>query len=268
MTGHGVSDDDMPDFPWHSQGDVPPIEDEALEALLAQDQRPDEASPGLQSAAEVLAALRAAVEDSELAGWNQALAEFRGTSGVSHTSRRAHQRRPTLIGSLLTAKFAAAAAAAAIAAVGSGVAAAYTGVLPARLQEFARKTIAAPAANASASAGPTSSPAGPDAKGPAAYGLCTAYRHAEAHGNASQRAVAFRNLAAAAGGAGKITAYCATVPHPGASPSAAPTSTPTPAAHRTGRPSTLPTQAEKSHPGGKPTSPPAGKPSGVPGRRP
>ncbi len=32
--------------------------------------------------------------------------------------------------------------------------------------------------------------------------LCTAYQHAAAHGTAAQKAVAFRNLVKAAGGAG------------------------------------------------------------------
>jgi hypothetical protein len=58
-------------------------------------------------------------------------------------------------------------------------------------------------------------PVGPDPAGPAAHSLCTAYSHAEAHGSA-QLAVAFMKLAAAAGGGGKVAAYCASAPRPGA----------------------------------------------------
>jgi hypothetical protein len=58
-------------------------------------------------------------------------------------------------------------------------------------------------------------PVGPDPAGPAAHSLCTAYSHAEAHGSA-QQGVAFRKLAAAAGGGGKVAAYCASAPRSGA----------------------------------------------------
>ncbi|HET7173275.1 MAG TPA: hypothetical protein VFI30_03225 [Nocardioidaceae bacterium] len=47
---------------------------------------------------------------------------------------------------------------------------------------------------------------GPDATGPAMFGLCTAV----SHGGLSTHSVAYRNLAAAAGGDTQITTYCAT----------------------------------------------------------
>jgi hypothetical protein len=59
---------------------------------------------------------------------------------------------------------------------------------------------------------------GPDATGPAAFGLCNAWQHSHTHGNSMDHSVAMRNLTRAAGGAGRIGSYCATVPHPGASP--------------------------------------------------
>jgi hypothetical protein len=179
-----------------------------------------------------------------------------------------------LLTSLLTAKAAAAVAAAAAAALGSVAAAAYTGTLPAPAQRFAHSMIGAPqpghrpgtpqATPARTDAGtPRATPArtdavGPDATGPAAFGLCTAYAHAKAHGTASQKAVAFRDLAAAAGGAAKIAAYCAAVPHPGSSESSQPASARThpagrPASHPTGKPSS---QRHTPHPTGRPSSAP------------
>jgi hypothetical protein len=162
--------------------------------------------------------------------------------------------------SLLTAK-AAAAAIAAAAALGGVATAAFTGTLPSPAQQFAHSMIGAPSPEPSHRPGtPQATPArtnavGPDATGPAAFGLCTAYAHAKAHGTAPQKAVAFRNLAAAAGGAAKIAGYCATVPHPGSSQSGQ-ASAPS---HPSGRPTSAP-----AHPSGQSTSHPTGKPSSQP----
>ena len=60
---------------------------------------------------------------------------------------------------------------------------------------------------------------GPDATGPAAFGLCRAWANHEKHDDDKARAkgsVAMRNLAEAAGGEDRVEAYCATVRHPGA----------------------------------------------------
>lgn len=95
-----------------------------------------------------------------------------------------------------------------------------------------------------------------DATGPAAFGLCTAWQHAQAHGQASQDSVAFQNLAAAAGGAANVTAFCDTVSHPGTTPPGQAST------HATGKPSTLPTR----HATGKPSTPAhaTGKPGSAP----
>jgi hypothetical protein len=53
-------------------------------------------------------------------------------------------------------------------------------------------------------------PVGPDATGPAAHGLCTAYSH-RGHGRSFGHSIAMRNLARAAGGADRIQAYCSSV---------------------------------------------------------
>jgi hypothetical protein len=161
---------------------------------------------------------------------------------------------------------------AALASATALAAAAYTGTLPAPAQQFAHSVIGAPSPQPGHRPGtpqpghrpgtPQAAPArtgaaGPDAAGPAASGLCTAYAHAKAHGTASQKAMAFRNLAAAAGGAAKIAAYCAAVPHPGRSQSSQPAAAPT---HPAGRPASHPTGKPSSHP----TPHPAGRPSSVP----
>ena len=54
-------------------------------------------------------------------------------------------------------------------------------------------------------------PVGPDATGPAAHGLCTAF----AHGGLNATSTAYASLASAAKGASNIATYCATIPKKG-----------------------------------------------------
>ena len=162
----------------------------------------------------------------------------------------------------------AAAAVAVVAVLGGLATAAYADALPAPMQRLAHDTIGAPDAAGShpdAHHAKTGTPVGPNAAGKAAFGLCTAFADAKEHGNAAQKAVAFRNLAKAAGGASSVAGYCAAIPHPGASsdprkshgrasshaaphPTGQPTSHPTP--HPTGKPSAHPHPTP--HPTGKP----------------
>ena len=247
MTDHGVSDRDMPTFPWSTQAEAG-----AFDALLSGDCRPEEAPTGLRPVAEVLVALQAPPDRREVAGWGEALTVYREMAGWPGTPGRPRSRRPRSIASLLSARVAAAAGAAAIAAFGGGVAAAYTGSLPASLQKFAHAAFAAPDVHDSM-ARPTPEGTGhqvvPSVQDSAAYGLCNAYQHA----NASQRATAFRNLVNAAGGAGQVAAYCASVPHPGNSGTSPP-------GRRVGQ-TASPTGTKH---GQKPTAPP-GKPTSTPG---
>ncbi|MFC5503467.1 hypothetical protein ACFPJ4_14555 [Lysinimonas soli] len=133
-------------------------------------------------------------------------------------------------------------AALSLAALGGGTAAAAAaGVLPTPAQEFAHQTVGAPSPTASETPDatetpdPTSSasPKGPDATGPAAFGLCTAF----SAGGLSTKSIAYGALDAAAPG-GDITAYCATVlsTAPGHSAGHAPTSHPIPSSVHTGAP--------------------------------
>jgi hypothetical protein len=262
MTDRGVSDSDMPTFPW-------PTRPEALDAILSGNCPQEEVPADLRPVAEVLVALQAPPDRREVAGWGQALTVYREVAGRPGMPGRPRSRRPRLISAPLAARFAAAAGAAVIAVLGGGAAAAYTGSLPGALQKIAHEAIAAPGVRAgSAAPTPRSSghPAGPSVAGAAAYGLCNAYQHAEEHGNASQRSVAFRHLVNAAGGADQVAAYCASVPHPGAtSPPGrrvGQTVSPTDASH--GRKPTAP-PGKPTAPPGKPTAPP-GKPTAPPGK--
>lgn len=251
MTGHGVSDGDMPTFPWPTWPEA-----RALDALLSGNCRPEEAPAELRPVAEVLVALQAPPDRREVAGWEQALTVYRemadrpGMPGRPSIPGRPRSRRPRSIARPLGARLAAAAGAAAIAVLGAGAAAAYTGSLPAGLQKFAHTAIAAPGARGSSAASApvgTDAPRAPSVPGPASYGLC----NAEEHGTASQRAVAFRNLVHAAGGADKVAAYCASVPHPGST---------NPPGRRVGQTAS----AADTKQGRKPTTPP-GKPTKTPG---
>jgi hypothetical protein len=256
----------MPNFPWPGRRDVSAISDASLSALLAGAELPAGSPPGLRPVAEALAALTAAPAGDELTGEAEALAVFRDRLGVPSPTRRP-RRRPALLAPLLSARAAAAAAVAALG-IGGFATAAFAGALPAPAQQFAHHTIGAPAAHASQptsthASQPTSThpsatdtPAGPDATGPAAFGLCTAWTHAKEHGTTKQKAVAFRNLAQAAGGAGNVADYCAAVPHPGASSSHA--------SHPTGPPTSHPTGPPTSHPTGPPTSHPTPHATGKP----
>jgi len=216
VNDEGVPNDDMPNFIRPAARDGLPFSDAALAALLAGTE-PPEPMPGLQPVADVLAALRSGPTGDELAGEASVLAEFRRSAGVvAHTPARHRPRRVT---SLAGARAAVAAAVAALS-LGGLATAAYAGILPAPVQRLAHDTIGAPAA-------PSGSPARTHlprnrapvlgVTGPTAHRLCAAYTFAKTHGTAAQRAAAFHNLVGAAGGAGKVAAFCGTAVHPGRS---------------------------------------------------
>ena len=265
----------MPYLPWipAAEADLSP-EERSFEALLSAAPLPDEAPADSQLLADLVSALTAPAADAELAGFCQARAAYT-TQLTPGFSGRSLRWRPPMLDHLPSPKIAAALAAGVLS-LGGLSAAAYAGALPETAQNIAHQIIGAPAthpgkggSHAPEQAGaPTSTPAGPDATGAAAFGLCTAYQHSQG-GDGS---AAFENLAAAAGGADKIDAYCATIAQPGSAAHATgkPSATPSHAvgvpsslpAHPTGKPSTLP-----AHPTGKPSSLPAhptGQPSTVP----
>lgn len=122
--------------------------------------------------------------------------------------------------------------------IGGTAVAAYAHALPPAAQQIAHDTIGAPSptdasdTNGTPTATPTATPVGPDATGPAAYGLCTAF----GHGGLNVSSTAYASLAKAANGAANIAAYCATIP----APHATPTSTHTPNSHSTTHPTHTP----------------------------
>lgn len=259
----------MPNFLGPGHRDVPMIEDTSLAALLAGAQLPPGAGPELRPLAEALAELRARPASDELAGEAETLAAFQNQFGAPRGAHRPPARTLPARWRLRPVK---AAAAAAVLSLGGIATAAYAGALPATVQRFAHNVIGAPGPASQSAPAPAS--ARPAISGDPAYGLCTAWAHARAHGTATQRAVAFSKLVTAAGSAGNVTAYCATAAPPGRSPSQAPQ--PTPAPHATGKPSGLPTPHASGKPTGLPsphgTGPPTirptphstGKPSGLP----
>ena len=285
MTDHGVSDSDMPTFPWPTRPEA-----NAMDALLDGNCRPDDAPAELRAVADVLVALQSPPDRREIAGWGQALTIYRdaasrpvitgqprsrhlaaaGRPPSRHRARtgRPPTRRSRSFASPLGVKLAAAAGATAVAALGGGIAAAYTVGLPSPLQNFAHRAFAAPGSSNAAT--PTSqgtgSRVGPSVTIAAAYGLCNAYQQAEAHGTATQKSVAFRNLINAAGGQDKVAAFCAAVQKPGntTAPGRRVGQTGSPSDTSHGRKPTAPPGKPTSSPG-KPTAPP-GKPSSPPGK--
>lgn len=214
--------------------------------------------------------LSAAPSERELAGLDAAIHGFR----AAHVSDPSHplRRRLSMLTSLAGAKLGATIAAAAIGLTGAATVAYVTTSTPATPNAHATVAAspthptAAPttAGDASEHASSTGSPVGPDASGPAAVGLCTAWRAGIADHGKAMDSVAFQNLVAAAGGEDKVGDYCDTVTPPGQSgehaanqaterPTQAtvPTQRPTathPAA--TGEPSDVPTP-EATHPTGR-----------------
>lgn len=198
----------------------------------------------LRAGSDLLALLASApAEPEELRGEMRVLDAYRASvmSPVKSSSSRPRPWRPLMLAPALSAKLAALVGAGAVS-VGGLAAAAYAGTLPDTAQNFAHHAIGAPAApseSESHKAAPSSTPVGPDASGQAAFGLCTAWDKVKDHGKAAEKAVAFRNLATAAGGEDKIAGYCATVPHSGATASSSATSHPT-SAPTTPEPSSRP----------------------------
>ena len=253
----------MPYLPWNPGEADLSAEERSFEALLSGTPLPYEAPADSRLLADLMSALTAPAAADELAGFARARAAYAASCppGLHGSALR---RRPSMRDRLHSPKIAAALATGVLGLGGLGTAA-YAGALPDAAQDIAHHVIGAPGAHpdkggSHAPAGaPSSTPAGPDATGPAAFGLCTAYQHSQA----GDRSVAFGNLTAAAGGADKIDAYCATIAHPGsAAASSAPGTPSATPSHAVGAPSTVP-----AHPTGKPSSLPAhptGKPSALP----
>lgn len=204
-----------------------------------------ELSDGLQVVQVVAAAPATAME---LQGLDATLAEFRAVVPLS-TEQARHEGRRVMKPETLGARIGVAAAGALLLGFGGAGAFALTGSLPGgdtgpTLPDAASATAAAhvPAqvpvtdgddepesdgakdeagdqAEDDGASGPKTVPTtavGPDATGPAAFGLCNAWSHAKDSKKTAEHSVAFRNLVKAAGGVDKVDGYCATVEHPSA----------------------------------------------------
>jgi hypothetical protein len=159
---------------------------------------------------DLLSALTAEARADELRGMAEPLALYRSTTGRARVDT-IPERRPAMFPRLIGAR-----GGAAVAGVVIGLGATSL-VAYAAMWQSARPDVVVPAV-ATPSPKPTDRGVGPDATGPAAFGLCNAWANHQKHDDAVDRAedsVAMRNLAAAAGGEGKIAAYCASIPHPG-----------------------------------------------------
>lgn len=159
---------------------------------------------------ELVAALTADPSSHELDGLERPLAAYRRTVGGRQTLGHG-ARRPSVLTGLLTTRAAAAAAGVAAGLAATAVVLALglspTGTAPSSVT---------PAATPSGTPTTVGQRTGPDATGPAAHGLCRAWaNHREGGDAAALDTPPMRNLAEAAGGAGRIEAYCAAVPHPG-----------------------------------------------------
>jgi hypothetical protein len=232
MTGGGVSDNDMPIFPWSSPGDVPPVGDPAFDALLAGHLRAEDTAEGLRPAAEAIAALNAAAAGSELAAEASARAVFRaaGQPGQPVRSRRSSRGRRPLVTALRSARLAVAAAAAVT--LGGTAAAAYAGALPAAAQKVAHDILGAPAHRGAYPARPSA----PVAR--------------TAH----------------SGIAPAVTSPDHSTGQPSSHPTVEPPghSAGKPSTHRTGKPSTHPTSGPPGHSTGGPPGHSTGKPANHP----
>ena len=190
--------------------------------------------------------------ERELTGLEGALDTFRAHVPALHTKRR----RPSMIATLAGAKLGATIAGIAVGIGGAATVAYVSANTPAapeaRVTAPASQTQASGDSNAGQQTGDQAkqdkkakaTPAGPDASGPAAHGLCTAWENVGGNGKAMD-SVAFQNLVETAGGEEEVEAFCAEVDAPGKSGDRA-----------TGKPEDAPT--------GKPETVPTGMPSDLP----
>ncbi|GAA2158475.1 hypothetical protein [Pedococcus bigeumensis] len=236
------------------------LSDTEVDAML-KGHRPLGGPPEVQRVADAMNALTSPPERAELGGYSGAMATY----GSAFTRRRS--RRVAMISAVGGLRALASAAGAAVAL--GGVA---TIVLASGAMGPAHQSVAPPVAATSSTqttppqADATGTPVGPDASGPAAFGLCNAWTNHQAKDDDKPgTSVAFRNLAEAAGGEAKIAAYCAKVPHPGSSSTtrtpkgtAKPKGKATSTAPKPGKaPATPPGKARKGS-GGNPRTPGAG----------
>jgi hypothetical protein len=200
MNDDDVLGPDMHRLPWFPEVAPPVADQDSLERLLDGRLDPGSAPPGYGGVARLLEAAAAPAAPEELAGEQEALAQF----AAVHSRPPTRASRRTAVPSKLFTMKAAAAALVAVLSIG-GVAAAATGLLPGRTHHVADR---APAATVASTAGHGVGAAVADLDA-ATQGLCRAWQAGGGtdHGRRTD-SEAFQALAAAAGGADNVAAYC------------------------------------------------------------
>src|SRR4051812_47038226 len=184
-------------------GGPPPSKGSALDPLMAGDQTPPVLVP-------LLRALQGDPSPEELRGFDDALAGFRSAVPPRRPAPHPIWRVP-MLASLAGTRLVSSLAGIAVAAGATAVVITAGGLTSSPHQP--RPTVGGLGVGTTTAPAVTPKPSeageavGPDAKGPAAFGLCNAWTHHQANGAKPTDSVAFRNLATAAGGEGKIAAY-------------------------------------------------------------
>jgi len=231
-----MNDDDALPFEMRQhlgpRGSSPTLDDETADRLVAGRLDPADAPPGYAAVAKVVTAATAPATTEELAGEPAAAARFTAMARSGFPTRASTTRRAGVPGRPLSVKVTVAVLAALLSIGGVATAA---GVFPAPAQPAAdhrpdspgsgpatpgRSAAATTATAAAARERGSDTATGPDASGPAKHGLCRAWQAGQGkdkkNGERNRKhedSPAFRALAAAAGGADKIAAYCqATTP--------------------------------------------------------
>ena len=211
--------------------------------------------------------LRALSQDpspAELRGFEDALASFRSAVPARRPAPHTIWRIP-MLASLAGTRLVSSLAGIAVAAGATAVVISAGGLTSAPHQPV-HPSVGGPGAQTTTAPVVTPKPSetgeavGPDAKGPAAFGLCNAWSRHQANGAKPTGSVAFRNLATAAGGEGKIATYCATIAHPGKGNH--------PSGKGTGKPNEKPDKPGKTRGDDDETGKPTGKGTGRPTDKP
>lgn len=242
-----------------------PIDDHTAERLLAGAVEPDDAPPGYAKVSSLIQAAKMPVIAGELDRRDSDISAIAAVVAAAATAPDTAEGTRMISKRLGMKALAIAIPALALTATG---AAAATGNLPAPAQSAVHGALAdvglsvPNSGNTGTHAANNANAVGPDATGPAKFGLCRAYLANK--GRMSTNSVAFRNLEKAAAGSTSVASYCTGVT-PGngtASDSAvngAADSNGTSSSVSTGKPSTTP---GSNHPS---TSTPEGPPSSTPG---
>jgi hypothetical protein len=188
----------------------PVLDEDTADRLLCGRLDPADTPPAYAPVARLVKAATGPATPEELAGEAAAIAAF---TALAHADPPTPVlRRASMPSKFLSVK-AAAAVLAAVLSVG-GVAAAATGMLPGRAAQQATDHASSAVGGGSpaqAQGNGQSAAKGPDASGSAKNGLCQAWQSGQGGSNGKREdSTAFQALAAAAGGADKVDAYCQT----------------------------------------------------------